>query len=48
MDGFSPSGTREIEETPQRFSAEHVTARADAERVWERTELFLESVSGEI
>lgn len=44
----SPSGTREIEETPQRFSAEPVTARADTERVWERMELFFESVSGKI
>lgn len=48
MYGFALSGTREIEETPQRFSAEPVTARADAERVWERTELFFESVSGKI
>lgn len=48
MNSFAPSGTREIEETPQRFPAKPVTARADAERVWERTELFFESVSGKI
>lgn len=48
MDGFTLSETREIKETLQRFSAEPVTVQADAEHVWERTELFFESVSGKI